>query len=286
MPCILARVGPISMWELGGFGEEGFDVMRLGTTVVLAVLCAFGSIEARAQDSAEDGANEGDARMHFRLGRAYHESGRFAEAATEFQRAYELSGRPALLYNVFVAHRDAGNLGPAIGALREYLRLNPDAEEREQLTARLAAMERLAEQQGVAVAQPATTGTTTSAAPTPTRSDTPAGGSTWTPGWILVGVGAAAVAGGIVTGILALGEQAALADLCDDARLCDPGFEGTRDSAALLAGLTDGLLIGGAVIAVTGVILALVVPSGEDPPARASLMCTGDGCFGAATLRF
>jgi hypothetical protein len=230
--------------------------------------------------------------MHFRLGVAYYDSGRFAEAAREFELAYEQSRRPPLLHNMFVAYRDAGDLPNAIRSLREFLRLNPDAEGREQLTARLAVMERQAADQGVDTsatqAQAAAPAEAAAAASSTEPARPPAsGGGMWEPGWIIFGVGIAAVIGGAITGALALGEQSALDAMCDASHACDPGFESTRDSAVLLAGLTDGLVIGGGVIAVLGIVLALAVPTGggESRPS-ASLMCTSTGCMAAGQVRF
>ncbi len=258
-------------------------------TLALAALSfsPLGSVTpAHAQAASPE---EDEARMHFRLGAAYHESGRFAEAAREFELAYELSHRPALLHNMFVAYRDAGNLPGAVRALREYLRLNPDAEDHAQLTARLANMERLAAQQGedTPAEEPeereaqAPQSTGSSAAPAPEA----AGGGTWTPGWIIGGVGVATALAGVVTGGLALGEQSALDAMCDGSHLCEPGFEATRDSAGLLAGLTDVLLVTGGVVTVVGLVLALTVSTGDDGPS-ATLVCTGTGCLAVAEARF
>lgn len=260
----------------------------------IAAALASSAPIARAQQLSEE---DSEARVHFRLGNVYYESGRFAEAAGEFQQAYDLSHRPALLYNIFVAHRDAGNLGPAIQALREYLRLVPDAEQHEQLTARLRSMERLHQERGgeaapaepaqptettaTATATTATTNTTTTIEPAQTR-----GAETWVPGWIIAGVGGALVVAGVVTGVLALDAQSQLAEICDPDGACDPGFEPTRDSAALLAGLTDGFIIGGGVIAAAGVVLALVLAtSGEESPS-AGVFCGPDGCMGAVRAQF
>ena len=103
---------------------------------------------ASAAPALAQGEDESEARMHFRVGRAYYDSGRFLEAAHEFEEAYRQSDRPQLLYNIFVAYRDAGRLQEAMEALRRYLELVPDAENRDQLTARLAAMERVAARGG------------------------------------------------------------------------------------------------------------------------------------------
>ena len=95
--------------------------------------------EAPAESPPADAAagSDDDARMHFRLGRAYYDSGRFHDAAREFQMAYDESQRPALRYNLYVSHRDAGNLRASVQALRSYLSEADNIENRAQLAARL-----------------------------------------------------------------------------------------------------------------------------------------------------
>src|ERR1700712_5200677 len=78
-----------------------------------------------------------EARERFELGRTFYDAGRFQQAAEEFGEAYKLSGRPQLLYNLYVANRDAANWQLAIEALRGYLDKVPDAPDRINLRARL-----------------------------------------------------------------------------------------------------------------------------------------------------
>lgn len=247
---------------------------------------------AAAQDAAGAGAQgasgDDDARMHFRLGRAYYDSGRFHDAAREFQLAYDASGRSALLYNLYVSHRDAGNLRQSVDALRSYLSEGENIENRAQLAARLENMEALLARQ---------TGTTTVVHVAPdesegegdgaqeaaaTTSSTPAetgGGGPWMPGFIIAGAGAAFIVVGAVLGGVALGEQGALEEdfNCDADGVCDPGFEDAASSGAALAGAADGMLFGGLAVAATGVVLAFVLAeSGDDVSAGAA--CTPDGC--------
>lgn len=47
------------------------------------------------------------ARAHFRVGQSMYDAGRFAEAAHEFEEAFRLSQRSELLFNAYVAFRDA-----------------------------------------------------------------------------------------------------------------------------------------------------------------------------------
>lgn len=285
--------------------------------VGLALLCFSLAAPAAAQEAE---AGESEARLHFRVGRAYHDSGRFIEAAHEFEEAYRLSPeRPELLYNIFVAYRDGGQMRPAADALRNYLERVENVENRDQLGARLAAMERVIARQGTgsdeategggATGSEGSEGTgagtgagtestettgggaagsssSSSSSSSSTGTDTGGGGGLWVPGFIIGGVGAAAAIAGIITGVLALDARSSLeADYnCDTNGVCDAGFEGARDSGALLAGLTDGLIIGGAVVAVVGVVLAFVLADdGSSDTAHIDFGCSPDGC--GATVR-
>src|SRR4051794_20172946 len=73
-----------------------------------------GDPNVQAQQQAEQeqamGAMDMEARQHFMIGKTLYDAGRFQQAAEEFDSAYQLSKRPQLLYNVYVAHREAGNL--------------------------------------------------------------------------------------------------------------------------------------------------------------------------------
>lgn len=224
--------------------------------------------------------------MHFRLGRAYHDSGRFLEAAREFELAYEQSQRPALLYNIFVAYRDAARMPEATRYLRLYLEREPNAENREQLEARLRSMEQAQADEPATPPPTATSDTTSTSTAVATSTTTSSGGGfeTWLPGWIIAGVGGAIVIGGVITGVLALDQQAALErdyQCTPDGACALPGFEGARDTGTLLAGLTDGFLFGGAAVLATGVVLALVL-GGDSTETSASMACTQEGC--AATV--
>src|SRR4051794_4468626 len=94
------------------------DVILMGVRACLAAV-VIGALGASSIALAQPSNADEQARTHFRLGNVHYEAGEFVEAAAEFQAAYELSHRPQLLYNIFVAHRDAGNLPQAISALRE-----------------------------------------------------------------------------------------------------------------------------------------------------------------------
>src|SRR5262249_40640767 len=78
-------------------------------------------------------ANTADeARSLYEHGTALYALHRFAEAATQFEKAFELKPVPAILYNAAQAHRLAGNKARALELYQSYLRLfggQPNTEE-------------------------------------------------------------------------------------------------------------------------------------------------------------
>ena len=116
--------------------------------ITLARFGLCGSVRAQPQPAPESMSQstttdadmtDQQARGHFRLGRELYGQGRFREAAQEFEVAYGMSGRSQLLFNVYLAYRDAQDTQNAARALRGYLSAVPDAPDREHLTARRAA---------------------------------------------------------------------------------------------------------------------------------------------------
>jgi len=258
------------------------------------------------------------ARGHFRLGRELYAQGRFAEAAKEFEVAYGLSGRSSLLYNVYLAYRDAQDTANAARALDGYLLANPEAPDHEHLRARLAALKEIlaqaeadaarqreeqaraqqqaqeAERQRIEADQRARSAEQR-AAQKPSRP--------WWP-WLVVGGGAAITATGVVVGILAKSDADELKGECvlspiDGAGTKAPLMEGTscapsidlearRDSIQSQALIGDVVWISGAVVAATGLVLAFalpdVYPDQESPPVTAS--CSTTECRASLRLSF
>jgi len=60
-------------------------------------------------------------RIHFQAGAADYESGDYEHALGEFQRAYELSERKQLFYNIALSYQQLGDLEHAIEFLGRYL---------------------------------------------------------------------------------------------------------------------------------------------------------------------
>lgn len=286
----------------------------LACAVLTLAFALLPSAPAAAQGPVPTDPDE-EARYHFNLGEVAYNAGRFADAADEFEEAYRLSGRSTLLYNIFVARRDAGQLGPAIAALRKYLELVPDSEQAPALRRRLENMERIYSEQGAGQPVPPAPGETEPAEPAsePTAAPTPVpvqpspvqpvaparadggqgGGDPSLPGIVLVSAGGGLIVGGIITGVLALQSENDLEDNCGDGP-CPAGFfQDDIDRGRRRALLTDILIPVGVVTAGVGVALILLgVGADEDGSEGAStdpevdIACGPTGCMGTLGVRF
>jgi tetratricopeptide (TPR) repeat protein len=285
--------------------------MRLLAQLLTACLLFSGS-SALAQGVIDmGGMPEQEAKAHFKVGKSLYESGRFAEAAAEWSKAYELSQRNELLYNVYVAYRDASDVPHAIDALRRYLQgAELDDATRQNLQARLRAMEESnskAPVVAVTPSDPEPASTTAAPAPAPEPATEPAppapaassaadettassdeGGSVVP--YVLLGVGGALLAGAAVTGVIVLGNESDLEDDCTDERCTTSDSQDKLDATKSLAVVTDALWITGTVAAVVGgALLIFGGDSGSEESASrstrpvASVGCAPGTC--TATLR-
>lgn len=158
------------------------------------------------------------ARDHYKKGTRLYELNRFAEAAAEYELAYQSKDDPALLFNIGQAYRFDGQNKKALLAYKQYLRKVPEATNRVDIEGHIAALEKLLEDERRAssspptgtiapTAQPSTgepahatnEGASLTATATPARKATPVYKKWWL--WTLVGVGAAAIAVGVGVGV-------------------------------------------------------------------------------------
>lgn len=270
-------------------GQMG--TFRHPLSIVLALGLAWAAVPS-AQVASAQADGEQDARHHFRLGSAHHESGHFEEAADEFEESYRLSHRPELLHNIYVAHRDAGNAAQAANALERYLAAMPDLENRAMLERRLVGLRRMAAagqtssetNAETAASQEAASSESPSSSEHDTASveiDEAAGGGLSPVGFIVAGIGAAALIGGAITGALAMSAESELESNCPDGA-CPPGYDymGPAGSGRTLALTTDILIPVGVAAVAAGVVLILVLDGGGDEGTSAGAACTADGCMG------
>jgi len=197
----------------------GVFCRALGLQLVL--LTAPSGLAAQATEPSEPAsaqatptaAAEAEARALFTAGQAAFAEGRFDHAAEYFARAYELSRRPVLLYNLGTAYDRLRRDAEALAAFERYLQELPDAPDAVAINARIAVLrESVRRSTPVEQADPADTEHPEPEATTPAplaaseapASDAPASDVPGPGPWIVLGVGGAAVvAGAVLLGLAA-----------------------------------------------------------------------------------
>lgn len=96
------------------------------------------AIAARAQAPAP--SDDEMARDHFLVGRSEYDRGDYTKALEEFERSYQLSRRPGLLYNIARCHDKLGQRALAIDAYERYIVAAPEATDRADAKARIDAL--------------------------------------------------------------------------------------------------------------------------------------------------
>jgi tetratricopeptide (TPR) repeat protein len=257
----------------------------------LIVACVGTSSRAHAQNQAEM-----EARRLFRLGQAHYENGQFEEAARTFEEAYRLSPLPRLMFNAYLAYRDMQDLPNSSRTLRLFLENETDLEpsERDQLTARLAAIDAAIARTGgnptntTQVVATTENNTTTITAETETTTDSGGGFNPSPVGFIIGGVGIALEIVAIITGVMANSELSTLEgrcpnDLCPD----DQALRDAQSRGQTLAIVTDIMWPTGLVAIGVGVALIFALQEGgNDSNTTAGFSCTPEGCYGAVRSTF
>jgi hypothetical protein len=263
--------------------------VRAAFVVALGLGIPAGAI---GQDAEEEAADDAGAQRAFRVAQAHYENGEFEDAAVGFDEAHQLSQRPQLLYNMYLAYRDAQNLSRAADALELYLEQVPDAPMHDHLRSRLGRMRAAIEQDGASAVVESDgndPGLDAGAmdAPSDERDDDTGGGSDLPiPALVVAAAGALLLGGSAITGVMTASKQSQLEDGCPTRLGCDPLLEDARDSGKTLALVTDVLLFTG--IAAVGVAAALWI-FGQDEPsgsASASVGCGPEGCMGSVRVGF
>lgn len=112
---------------------------RFGLLLSVCVLAVCVPVSRGEAQAPRDAAEE-QARAHFNTGTVAFGAGRYGDALVEFQKAYALSQRPKLLYNIGVASDRLRHDGDALAAFEQYLQRVPDAPERAEVEARIAVL--------------------------------------------------------------------------------------------------------------------------------------------------
>ena len=232
----------------------------------LAVVVAL-VVLAPTVRAAGDADKLQEAKDHYDRGMAHYELGEFGPAVDEFKAAYALSQAPGLLFNLAQASRLNKEYEQALHFYRTYLRVRPDAANRDDVEKRIAELEPIVKMRQRAEMEKLN-------APTPVPENRaaaddkpqaviaqplPPGGKRERIAGIVVGVAGLGLLGaGIGLGVASLDAQNKLSSLAKQMGSWSPQQTtlyqtGQRDAAA-----ATGLYVAGGVAVATGVILYAV----------------------------
>lgn len=236
-------------------------MMRVLVLVAAVAAALFPVSPASAQD---------DFQTHLDAGLRHYESRQYADAAREFQAAFDIRPEPDLLYNVARSYERGVMRREAIDAYARFLELPGTTSEmrqralaaRNSLESELRAIEQRDQAQQTTTETetetPAESNDATTAPPPPPPEPSPLRPT----GFALIGVGAAVAVVGGVFGGLALSANSDFEDATDRAEQLELRDDVNRN--ALLADVFVGVGVG---VAVVGVILAIVgKPDTADQP--------------------
>jgi tetratricopeptide (TPR) repeat protein len=106
------------------------------------LLVGAGSRPAHAEDKATK-----TARKHYEKGQKLFALRRFDEALVAYEAAFEAKPLPGFLFNIGQCHRNLGDYDAAIFTFRKYLKLDPEAENREAVLELLDELQALKDEQ-------------------------------------------------------------------------------------------------------------------------------------------
>jgi len=211
---------------------------------------------------------------HYERATRAYDVQKYQEAVTEYQKAYEIGGDPAMLYNVAQAYRLGDQLTEALHTYRRYLQRSPTARNREDVERKIADLEQTIEARrkaAEAAAQAKPTAEASQSAPTAVTPVAPAPAPA-TPvesgvnglrvaGIVVLSVGAAALGTAAVAGYLASKKG----DELSRASTFDPDVQSSGKTWNTVA---IASAIGGGALALVGTIL--IVAAGSSDPDHAT----------------
>lgn len=209
--------------------------------------------------------SDAEARALYSAGEIAYAEGRYESALGYFQRAHELSARPALLFNIGSAAERVRQDDVALDAFERYLRDVPEAANRSVVEARIQILRTAIAEREERNQRPTTAEvpppTSAEAAPVAARDS----GRSVVP-WVLVGVGGgAAVVGAVFVG-LGYSDASTVAGAPQNSNWSS--VSGAYDRAPRRQGIGFALAGVGVATAVTGVILAVTGRSSDDEAAH------------------
>ena len=115
--------------------------------LTLAVLLSLSAAAKGAPPPPDDDTQA--AKKYFQWAQNLYKQARYAEAINKFEEAYRLKPHPTIFFNIGRCYEQLGDINKALKNYREYLRIAPDAKDRELVTDAITNLERRLREQGV-----------------------------------------------------------------------------------------------------------------------------------------
>lgn len=228
----------------------------------MAIYVSFFVVSMPMVRAQAEMADDADARALFQLGQSAFDAGRYEAALDFFQRAYDLSHRPQLLYNIGQAADRLRRDRRALEAFEGFLRDAPESPQHASTRSRVAVLRATVEAEeararsgsDVAPPTPAETAAAANQDP-PTDAPQSSGRGPSIAGWTIVGGGAGVLAVGAVFVILGFGDRRAVEGAPDGSLYASVEDAYDRSARRITVG---SVLVGvGAAAAATGIVVAL-----------------------------
>jgi tetratricopeptide (TPR) repeat protein len=107
--------------------------------LTLAICLAFAASAPVA--SADDPPSMRAAKRHYDRGQKLFALQKFEQALEQFQKAFDAKPIPDFLFNIGQCHRNLGDYDAAIFSFKRYLKLDPEASNREQVEELISQLE-------------------------------------------------------------------------------------------------------------------------------------------------
>ena len=227
-------------------------------------------------------------KQHYEKATRAYDVQKYSEAVDEYQKAYEIGGDPAMLYNVAQSYRLADQLPDALRFYRRYLQRSPNARNREDVERKISDLEKTIEERrkaaAAAPAAPVAPPPQVVVAPPPAPPSAKDEGTSGTlvAGIIVASVGAAALVTAAITGKLASDKADELTRLSMTMGTFDSNLE---KNGKTLNTVTIVSAIGGGAAIITGAVLIILSQTGGGETHQAVVApLVGGGMMGATAL--
>ena len=258
------------------------------------LLCVLLLTGRRANAMQLTPSQKQEMKQHYERATRAYDVQKYTEAVDEYQKAYEIGGDPAMLYNVAQSYRLADQLPDALRFYRRYLQRSPNARNREDVERKIADLEKTVEERKRAAAaaataappaEPALAVVAPAPSPEPSASSAGSGRGKRIAGIVLASVGAAGLITAAVTGKMAGDKGDELTKASMSGGTFNPDVEASGKTLNTIAQVSA---IAGGVAAITGTVLIVMSGGAPAEERRAQVSpVVGAGFMGAtAVLRF